>query len=59
MSNELQELIEKARKVRMTAAEQEEQRISFAYGNVRFDNEEVTRETVERASSGLHLLSHG
>ncbi len=53
MSRELQELIEKAKGFRMTSAEKEQQRISFAYGNVRFDNENITRETVVRASQNL------
>ena len=53
MSQELLKLIEMARQVQMTLEEKEEQRISFAYGNVRFENQNMTREAVVRASASL------
>jgi len=53
MTERLIALIEKARKVRMTPAESEEQRISFAYGNSNYENRRVTREEVLLASSSL------
>jgi hypothetical protein len=53
MSKELQNLIEKARRVQMSSEEKEAQRISFAYGNTRLKNENMTREAVERASQQL------
>jgi hypothetical protein len=43
----LASLLEKAKKVEMTAAEKEEQRRSFAYGNANIENERVTKETVD------------
>lgn len=47
MPEYLQELIERARSVRMTKAEKEAQRNSFAYGNAGFENPRITREMVE------------
>ena len=49
MSEDLEKLIELARTIEMTASEEREQRISFVYGNTHFENERITRETVERA----------
>ena len=53
MPQELLKLIEMARQVQMTLEEKEEQRISFAYGNVRFENQNMTLEAVVRASASL------
>jgi hypothetical protein len=53
MSNELQELIARAKKVAMTPAEQEEQRRSFAFGNTGFENAAITKEMVSEAASQL------
>jgi hypothetical protein len=50
---ELNELIERARSVTMTPAEREEQRRSFVFGNTSFENERITRETVDRAAEKL------
>lgn len=49
----LEALIELARSTHMTEAERETQRISFAYGNSHFENEQITRDTVRRASEKL------
>ena len=49
----LEELIANARNTRMTEAQREEQRESFAYGNTNFENNQITRETVRRASQLL------
>jgi hypothetical protein len=49
MSERLKMLIEKARHYQMSAEELTEQEISFAYGNVHFENERVTREMVAQA----------
>ncbi len=49
----LQQLLDKARKTKMTDADRETQRQSFAYGNSHFENETITRETVSRASENL------
>ncbi len=55
---DIDKLIEKARTTQMTDAERETQRQSFAYGNSRFENEVITRETVKRESEKLSN-SHG
>ena len=53
MSNRLQELLERDRKTTMTPEQGEAQRQSFAYGNTKFENDRITRDTVERASKRL------
>ena len=50
---ELEHLLEKARTVRMTAAEQELQRRSFAYGNTRIENDLITRTMIDEAAERL------
>lgn len=50
MSGNLERLIEQARKVRMTEPQKVEQRISFAYGTAKIENENVTREMVANAA---------
>jgi len=47
MTKKLTALIERARSVRMTNAQKEEQRRSFAYGNTKIENERITRKMVE------------
>ena len=53
MSETLKKLLERNRHTTMTPAQREAQRQSFAYGNTKFENERITRETVERASKEL------
>lgn len=53
MAVDLYDLIERARRVRMTQAQREQQAISFAYGNVHLENDRVTREIVRRAAIRL------
>jgi len=43
----LKDLLEHARTRTMTPEEREEQRRSFAYGNLKIDKTEVTRELVD------------
>ena len=50
MGNELKKLLEKAKKVEMSAEQREEQRRSFAYGNAAFENPRVTRAMVDKAA---------
>lgn len=52
-SNALQVLIQKAKTVKMSAAEQEQQRRSFAYGNANIENSDVTRDIVDRQAEAL------
>lgn len=53
MSDELKNLLEQARKTPLTRRDAEEQRRSFAFGNTHFENEEITRATVDRAAETL------
>lgn len=53
MSKDLDALLENSRDRRLTKAEQEAQRRSFAYGNTHFENERITKETVDRAAEDL------
>lgn len=48
MTPELNELIEAARRVKMSDEEKQQQRISFAYGNTRMESKELMRETVRK-----------
>ena len=53
MTKEFKELLEKAKQVVMTPSEKEAQRRSFAYGNTRIENRNITRETIDRAAEAL------
>lgn len=46
MTKELEELIDRTRKIEMTENQLREQRRSFAYGNTHIENERITREMV-------------
>ncbi len=46
MTKELQELVDRTRKIEMTDSQLREQRRSFAYGNTHIENERITREMV-------------
>ena len=58
MTTTLQSLIEAARQTKMTAEQRETQRQSFAFGNTHFENDEISRETVRRASELLKGQQH-
>jgi len=45
--------IEMARTIRMTPEQAERQRRSFAYGNVKIENDSITWEMLHRAAEGL------
>ena len=53
MGRNLDVLINRARSVRMSSVQREEQRRSFAYGTAKIENDKVTRETVNRAAEAL------
>lgn len=53
MQKDLQTLIEFARRVKMTRADREKQRRSFAFGNTKIENARITRETVDREADRL------
>ncbi len=53
MSNELKELIERAKERPVSEHERELQRRSFAYGNTHFENDRITRQTIDREADKL------
>jgi len=53
MTKNLEELVNRARKITMTAAQLREQRQSFAYGNTHIENERITREMVAKADKKI------
>jgi hypothetical protein len=55
MSEELQQLIDAARRRPFSEDEREAQRRSFAYGNTHIENERVTREMVDQLADELNL----
>ena len=50
---DLEVLIERARRIQMSPRDREEQRRSFAYGNANIENAAVTREIVEHVANAL------
>jgi hypothetical protein len=52
--NSLQELIDLARKHKITPSEQAAQVRSFTYGNTHLENDTITREDVDKAVSALN-----
>jgi hypothetical protein len=54
MTNDLKELIERARQIEMTPEQLGEQRRSFAYGNTHIENDRITREMVAALDKKLH-----
>ncbi len=53
MTKELEELIERTRKIKMPPGQAAEQRRSFAYGNTKIENERITRELIADADRKL------
>ena len=53
VSEKLDKLIEMARTIRMTPGQAERQRRSFAYGNVKIENDSITWEMIHRAAEEL------
>jgi hypothetical protein len=47
MTKELEELVERARKIEMTPEQEAEQRRSFAYGNTHIENKDITRQLID------------
>jgi hypothetical protein len=50
MNASLQKLVESARMIRMSEPQRAEQRISFAYGTTKIENDNITREMVVEAT---------
>jgi len=57
MSDNLNELVEKAKHVKASAEQKEEQRRSFAYGNTNIENPRITRQTVDQEAEKLKKAS--
>jgi hypothetical protein len=53
MTENLQQLIDRAKKIVSTPQEKEEQRRSFAYGNTKIENPLITRGMVDRQAEAL------
>jgi len=53
LTQNLDKLIERARAVQMTPAQREEQRLSFAYGNTKIENDLITRELIAEQAEEL------
>jgi hypothetical protein len=53
MTDALEELIAKAKKIKMTEFQAREQRLSFVYGNTHIENPRITREMVAEADERL------
>jgi hypothetical protein len=53
MTKELQDLLDRAKKVQPSPEHREEQRRSFVYGNTHFENKHITREMVEEQAEQL------
>ena len=51
--DDLRYLLEKAKKISMSAEEKEAQRRSFAYGNTNIENPRVTKEMIDREAEKL------
>lgn len=55
MNDKLKALLDAARAVKMSGADKEEQRRSFAYGNTKIENNRITRETINRQAEALKV----
>lgn len=53
MTKNLDELVRRAKQIRMTPDQLREQRQSFAYGNTHIENERITREMVAEVDSKI------
>lgn len=55
----LEELIRRARGIAMSPEEREAQRVSFAYGNSKIENDQITRDSVKEQAKLLAASSNG
>ena len=53
MTENLQALIDAAKRIEATPEHREEQRRSFAYGNTHFENGLITREMIDREADKI------
>lgn len=54
MTQDIQELLAAASRVKPSREENEQQRRSFAFGNTNIENSRITRETVDREADELN-----
>jgi hypothetical protein len=61
MTEELKELIARAQSIIMTPKQEQEQRVSFVYGNTNIENARITKELVEEIDAQMTLKAetHG
>lgn len=59
MTKTLAALIERARAIKMTPEQREEQRRSFAYGNTKIENDLITRQMVDEQAEALKRRTNG
>jgi len=59
VTKKLTALIERARAVKMTKEQREEQRRSFVYGNTKIENELITRQMVDEQAAAQKRKSNG
>ena len=52
-SMEFAKLLERAKGIRMSSGDREQQRRSFAYGNANIENEAVTRDVIDEVAERL------
>jgi hypothetical protein len=57
MSEELRLLVERAKLLKPSKQDAEEQRRSFAYGNLRLEDDRVTRAQIDQAAEALEQQS--
>lgn len=53
MRDALSDLLEKAREIKMTPRQIQEQRVSFVYGNTNIENDRITKQMVEDLDAKL------
>jgi len=53
MSDDLQDLIERAKAVVLTEDQKEDRRQSLAYGNAHFKNSDITRDMIREQAQAL------
>jgi len=59
VTRKLAALIERARAIKMTPEEREQQRRSFAYGNTKIENDLITRDMVDEQAEALKRRANG
>jgi hypothetical protein len=59
VTEKLNTLIERARTVKMSGEQREQQRRSFAFGNTKIENERITREMVDQQAETLQRRTNG